>query len=61
MAPEDKIKAEAVADANMIRDVTERPKTRRSPAPKAVPVPEAKPAAPEKKERSGGLLRSLFR
>jgi penicillin-binding protein 2 len=62
MAPEEKVKAEAVADANMIRNVTERSKSKRSSAPKAVPVPEAKPvAAPEKKERSGGLLRSLFR
>jgi penicillin-binding protein 2 len=61
MAPEEKVKAEAVADATMIRNVTARAKPKRAPAPKAVPIREAKPVVPEPKERSGGLLRRLFR
>ncbi len=56
MAPEEKVKPDAVADANMIRNVTDRPK--RASAPKAVPIPEAKPV---QKEKPGGLLRRLFR
>ena len=61
MSPDEKVKAEAIADPNMIRNVTDRPKARRDSAPKAVPIPAAKTVPSEQKEKTGGFLRRLFR